>query len=217
MSFLINSAMRTASAAGTAAKHAFFGGGVTRMAMGVAAGGIYGMATNDRNSTEGGLGHIARSAFFGGMLGGASRLFTPKYLGKGKFSGMPLGMKAMWGGAKAAPGMAKSAIDNGATLAGMALRNPLAAAGIIGGAYALNQDNKTPYSSPLAQSFINQPLHDDDSDMYNKMNRENMMIDQMSNGISPMGSQSSGTQLRNQRMLASTVGLTQGLHNGRHG
>lgn len=217
MGAILKAAMKVAGVAGSAAKTAAFGGTGARMGIGMAIGGLYGIVTNDYNDPEMAMGRVARLALYGGALGAASRLLTPAFK-NGKFSGMPLAAKMAGSFAKTAPGMAASLFDNGMTAVGWSLRHPVMAGSIAAGSYAAYQYNKTPYSSSLAQSTVNQAFVDvDNSGMYNKMNNENEMLQRMSSGVSPMGLSSSGAQLRNQRMLQSTMGLTQGLHSGRHG
>jgi hypothetical protein len=197
------------------------GGTAGRVGLGLAAGGIYGMATNDRNNPNQGMGYVARMALYGGMLGGASRLFTPavKFGAKGaSFSGMPVGLKAMGSMVRGARSPVQKTLGAGATLAGMSLRYPMLAAGVVGGAYAFNQMNKTPYDSSLADSSLNQPLVE--ADRLNpgvRAAREQEMLQQMDSSMSPMGQVYSGSAMRNRRLMQSTMGLVQGLNTGRHG
>lgn len=218
MSFM-GAAMWGVGTAGSLAKGALLGGTARRMAIGGVGGGLYGAMTNDRNDAEGAMGRVARMAFLGAGLGAGSRLLTPS-LKNGKLSGMPLGWKAAGsltgGGIRGAMGVA----DKAATAVGWSLRHPLAAGGIVGGAYALGEMNRTPYDSPLAHSSLNQPIvwHGDEGRGYNnRISRESAMLDQMNSGVAPMSVSSSGTQMRHQRLQQSTFGLTQGLHSGRHG
>ncbi len=218
MSFL-TSAMKAGKAVGVPLGKLAVGGTMGRMALGGAIGGIYGAATNPYNDPEMGLGRIARLATLGALAGGSTRLFSPavKFGANGMTSsGMPLGMRALGSLGKSAPGMTKAGISSGATLAGMAVNNPLTTLGIVGGAYALNQTNKTPYDSEIADSVVNQPVTEY-SHPNNSQSSEEEMLGRMNNGISPMGGMMGGTQIRNQRLMQSTMGLTQGLHRGRHG
>ena len=217
MGALLRLAMKGGESAFKLGKAGLFGGAATRIGIGAGLGAAYGMATNQYDDGDMAAGGVARAALYGGMLGGATKLFLPT-LRNGKFGPMPLGLKAAGGMARSLPGMAKTGISGGATLAGMALRHPAAAVGLGVGAYSLNEYNKTPYGSPLSQSSVNQAfVSNETGPTYNKINRENAMLEHMDSGIMPMGGSMSGTQLRNRRLQQSTYGLTQGLHNGRHG
>lgn len=218
MSFF-TSAMRAGKAVGVPLGKAAIGGAAGRFALGAVGAGIYGAATNPYNDPEMAMGRIARMSLLGGLAGASTRLFTPaiKFGPKGMTSsGMPLGARMLGGMARNAPRAAKSAISGGGTLAGMAIRYPMRTAGILGGAYALHQTNKTPYDSEIADSVINQPISAYSNSNASVTNEEGM-IQQMSSGISPMGGVMSGTGIRNQRLMQSTMGLVQGLSRGRHG
>lgn len=200
-----------------ATKTALVGGAMSRMALGGIVGAGYSAVTNNYNDTEMALGRIVRGAFLGAAVGGLSRLVTPAW-SKGKFSGTPLAFKALWSGTKRFPGLAASSIKYASKGVGFAMKNPTTTLGIIGGGYLLNEINKTPYGSSIANSSINRAFVDNpDTGINNAILRENTMVGQMNNGVSPMGEIGSGTQIRNQRMLQSTVGLTQSLHSRRHG
>ncbi len=308
MSFL-STAWRATKATAVPVGKTAMGGALGRMALGGAIGAGYGALTNQYNDPEMAMGRIARLALYGGLAGGASRLFTPSirfnkaalhpeagligprlpsgdffssYVGPrmsgGRFfstkpkittSGMPSGIRAMKAvgshffseainrpGLRAVTsakrpligprlasgafttlgpitlkeyqarsyahafgqGLIGQSIAKGGTLLGMSLNYPMLTAGVIGGAYALNQTNKTPYDSHLANSVVNQPVSDVSRGVTNmKMAREAQMVSQMDNSVAPTGIVGGGTSIRNQRLLESTMGLVQGIHRSRHG
>jgi hypothetical protein len=109
---------------------------------------------------------------------------------------------------------AKQAWRKGPATAGMAgraglfaVRHPYATLGVAGaGAYAALGPAATPYSSPSLSGV----------EMGLNINQEVAAAEAMNTGIAPMGGITPGAVIRNQRLMESTVGLTQGLHKSRH-
>lgn len=198
---------------GGAGGRAIIGAGI-----GGVVGGISAMDSNDPNQQINSvLGGIAA-----GAIGGAStRLITPAMrwnrpstAGMGKLgkmlnsepmtTGMPMGLKALGFGAKTAGKMGWGATK-------FAFRNPrmtLMAGGMGLGAYAASN------FLGAESSTIEQDL--DDPMASNNPLGENAAMSQMNQGLSPMGSLSTGTSIRASRMQNSTFGLVQGLNRGRH-
>jgi len=90
-----------------------------------------------------------------------------------------------------------------------AIRHPYATMGAVGavGAGAYYLSDSSPYQSPTDTNA---------AVMRMDINSEMAAIEAMESGIAPMGSMVSGAVLRNQRLMESTMGLTQGLHRSRH-
>ncbi len=197
------------------------GGAMGRAAIGATLGGVAGgigaMNSNDPNQQ---INSVLGGMAAGALGGAATRLVTPAInwnrtstAGMGKLgkmlaaqpmtTGMPIGLKALGFGGKTA---AKAGW--GATK--FAFRNPrltLATAGAGLGAYAA--------SNALGQSSTIEDDLDDPMAANNPLG-ENMAMSQMNQGLSPMGSLSTGTSIRASRMQNSTFGLVQGLNRGRH-
>ena len=91
-----------------------------------------------------------------------------------------------------------------------ALRHPYMTAGAIGaGAYLATE--KSPYESPSMTGKL------DGVRLSARFNEEQMAADALNqSGVAPMGGIVSGAAMRNQRLMESTYGLTQGLHRSRH-
>jgi hypothetical protein len=174
------------------------GSTVGRMAAGAAAGGIYGAVTNPFEDPELAGGHILRSMALGATAGGLSRFVTAKNI---------------WRTAKGAVRMTPSFAKGVAGVTGFALRNPFTTMALTGATVALAMQSKSPYkSAALSGEYEENPL------MRTTYNQEAAALSQMDIGqVAPYGQMTTGTEIRNQRLMKSTTGLVQGLFSGRHG
>jgi len=112
------------------------------------------------------------------------------------------GAKTTW---KHGPGAVSFAANAGL----FAVRHPYMTVGALGaGAYVATKDNVSPYDSLSLSSR--------GEEMSLNIDRELEATSAMNIGVAPMGGVTSGAVIRNQRLMESTMGLTQGLHHSRH-
>jgi hypothetical protein len=102
-----------------------------------------------------------------------------------------------------------SKVGMSASQVGMfAFRHPYMTLGAVGtGAYLSSDLYKSPYSSPSLDRVSMNTRFNDEQMAANALNEA---------GIAPMGSIVSGATVRNQKLMESTNGLTQGLWRSRH-
>ncbi|RKZ06470.1 hypothetical protein DRQ25_13830 [Candidatus Fermentibacteria bacterium] len=118
--------------------------------------------------------------------------------------------KGVWPAAKGARGpawdMAKMATKGAFNVGLFAVRHPYLTMGTIGtGAYLAT--DTSPYDSPSLSG----------ANLKTNFNEEQIAARALNeSGIAPMGGITSGASIRNQRLMESTYGLTQGLHRSRH-
>lgn len=171
-----------------------FGGGFRRMGTGLLAGGLYGGLSSDNQSANGVFGDIARGAALGLGIGTMTTGFGLRSAAKLGFGGARMGVKgAMFGtvaAGKASLNVAQFALNNPRTAMGIGL----AGAGMYG--LATSGPNSTSISSAETAQLAEQGKFS-------------------STGFSP-GMGSSRNQESRAAFLNSTIGLTQGLHRGRH-
>jgi hypothetical protein len=122
-----------------------------------------------------------------------------------------LGLRGAWWagktgvtqGVKAVPSVARATTDIGL----FAVRHPYLMAGMAGaGVYAAMGTPSSPHTSPTLA----------EAEMGLAINQEIAAAEAMNAGIAPMGGVTPGAVIRNQRLMESTMGLTQGLHHSRH-
>ncbi len=180
------------------------GGAGGRMVVGGVAGATA-AAWNSRNYNDPNvrIGNIMKGAVGGAIAGGATRLVTPaiRWGKKGALTtGIPVGLK-----------MGVKALGMGGSAVAFAARNPgLTGAAVfgVGALYAGSNVAGTQTSSLNYNLDERFPANAASGDA---------ALGMMNNGVSPMGNMATGAMVRSQRMASSTVGLTQGLHRGRHG
>lgn len=190
-----------------------------RIAAGAAIGATYGAFTNPHNDTNSSLGYIARSALFGGVIGGATRLFTPavKFGEKITSTGIPFAFRAAGRSLKPGMGLAYNLAEKGMAGVGWAMKHPGWAISGAVGAYELFSNNTTPYSSPSLEGIPTRGLTNfSEGILSTREANEREQISRMTNTVSNAGNLTSGTSIRNQRLMQSTFGLVQGLSANRH-
>jgi hypothetical protein len=108
------------------------------------------------------------------------------------------------------PSLISSVAKTGHTVGAFALRHPyMTMAGLGTGAYLAT--NKSPYDSPSLEGRL------EGVRLSASFNEEQAAAQALNEaGVAPMGGIISGAAMRNQRLMESTVGLTQGLWSSRH-
>lgn len=190
MGFILQAAKsKTAAGVGLGVR-GLLGGGGRRMVTGAVAGGLYGGLSSDKNTDTG----VFRQAMFGAAMGLGVGALTTKTV-----------MKGAWGATKFAgkktPGLLMNTAKLGIKAGRFGLRNPKTALLLGGagyGAYALAGSGGGSFSGSVGD-----------------MSTIAQMNNISSTGFNP-GMGTNTRQAANQNWMASTVGLTQGLHRGRH-
>jgi hypothetical protein len=161
---------------------------------------------------------VGAATVFG--VGVGMRAFAPltmPAIGKAASAGLKATSFAARAGKSAAIGTAKTApwAVSGATRLAFqtgkfALRHPYMTAGAVGaGAYLATETS--PYESPSLSGRL------DNTRLSASFNEEQMAAEALNeSGIAPMGGIVSGASIRNQRLMESTYGLTQGMWRSRH-
>lgn len=144
----------------------------------------------------------------------APKIFSGKMLSKVASFSARKGAAAAWGASKMTAKMTPWAVKGAGSLAfkfgNFALRHPYVTAGAIGAGYYLTTEG-SPYLSPSMSGKL------EGVRLSSKFNEEQMAADALNeSGVAPMGGIVSGAAVRNQRLMQSTFGLTQGLHRMRH-
>jgi hypothetical protein len=158
-----------------------------------------------------GLGALGTFALGLGLVGGSRLLSSPRVTGSmfraglGTLGvaagGVGLGVKALW--QSKLLGTSAKLANAGAQFA---VRHPYMTLGGAGTAAWLASDT-SPYDSPSLGGVRMQSRFRDEAEA----------MESLDYGVSPMGgATASGAGIRNQRMMESTLGLTQGLHRSRH-
>jgi hypothetical protein len=114
------------------------------------------------------------------------------------------------GGIKALPGLTSFTAKTAYSAVKFAAHHPYITAGAVGaGAYLATQTS--PYESPTMSGSL------EGINLSSSFNQEQMAAESLNeSGIAPMGGITSGAAVRNQRLMESTMGLTQGLWKSRH-
>jgi hypothetical protein len=118
--------------------------------------------------------------------------------------------RGLWPAAKGGTPMVTRAMGSAADLAlragQFAIRHPYMTLGAIGAGAYLATDT-SPYESPSLSGVR----------MNSRFNEEQLAAEALNeSGVASMGGIVSGAAIRNQRLMESTYGLTQGLHRSRH-
>ena len=183
------------------AKTAVSGGIGGRIALGAGVGGVVGAFRNDYNKGSTRAGDILSGMTGGAMMGagawGASKL-------------LPKAPGALWktgiAGAKALPGISKTAFKAGR----FAMEHPLITAGAVGGVWGASSYMDRQYASPTISG----------ADVNVDYNQQAMATQELTQGqISPMGNIGPAPTMMgpmHRAMQQSTEGVVQGLWQGRH-
>jgi hypothetical protein len=184
-----------ASAGKSTAKAAWNSGTFSRMAIGAAAGGIYGAATSDKNNPTGIFGDITRGAIAGAAIGGATKL--PAAIWRNKETLGPIAGKAGWG-------IMKNLGKLGAEAGMFAMEHPYATTAVVGAGLYLNQD-RTPYYSMM---------NDNTTQLRTNVSMEPEQTNRLQESLP--GQVIPSSTIRNQNFADSTQGLVMGLWRRRH-
>jgi len=124
-------------------------------------------------------------------------------------TGLKYGAKGVWKAGKMGVQTVPSLAKFGTQAAGFAIRHPYATVGTVGaGMFLSSGTGSSPYTSPS--------LGGQGERMSLDINREAAAVEAMNTGVMPTGSLTSGSVVRNQRLMESTMNLGFGLHSSRH-
>ena len=201
------------------AKFAWKGGTAGRMALGGAAGGMYGAVAGDYETGTMRLNSMAHGALLGASAGALAGILPRQgaQFAKDFWSKLPAAWAARQRVASGAMNLADKSLRAGGSIAGFAINHPYATGGILAGAGGAAAMGMSEFNRPfMSPTLSGAPVNSD-------YDQQAIAVANMQSGVLPSGQMGTLPQMApsmmspaKQDFQQSTDGLVQGLHQGRH-